>query len=151
MTKKKKIDLSGSGALTHSPFAGLRSGTNGSSGVQGNSSGVQGKPSAASGDDSRAAVEQRADTHENYRLGGDAVVWHERKGRGGKTVTIASWREGARPAIATVEGLARELSRRLGSRARVEDGAIVVQGELVERLAGILESEHGVRVTRGTV
>jgi len=49
-----------------------------------------------------------------------------------------------------LESLARELGRRLGCRARIEDGAIVAQGELVERLAEILESEHGVRVTRGT-
>jgi len=147
VTKKRKIDLKGPGELTHNPFAGLRGGAGGAGGDDGEASeSDRCEPIAAAG--------LGADVQETYppgwNGGGNVVVSHERKGRGGKTVTIASWRDTAAPAAGALESLARSLGRRLGSRARVEDGAIVVQGELVERLASILETEHGARVTRGT-
>lgn len=147
VTKKRKIDLKGPGELTHNPFAALRGGAGGTGGDAGEAGeSDRCEPIAAAG--------PGADVPETYppgwNAGGNVVVRHERKGRGGKTVTIASWRDTDPPAAPDLERLARDLGRRLGSRARVEDGAIVVQGKLVERLARILETEHGARVTRGT-
>ena len=55
----------------------------------------------------------------------------ERTGRGGKTVTIA---EGPGLAGRKIEELAREIARGMGTGARVENSAIVVQGDQRERL-----------------
>ena len=55
----------------------------------------------------------------------------ERSGRGGKTVTIV---EGPGLAGRTLEPLAREIARGMGTGARVEGSAIVVQGDQRERL-----------------
>jgi translation initiation factor 1 (eIF-1/SUI1) len=55
----------------------------------------------------------------------------ERAGRGGKTVTIA---EGPGLAGRTLEPLAREIARGMGTGARVEGSAIVVQGDQRVRL-----------------
>jgi translation initiation factor 1 len=55
----------------------------------------------------------------------------ERTGRGGKTVTIA---EGPGLHGRKLEPLAREIARGMGTGARVESSAIVVQGDQRERL-----------------
>lgn len=63
----------------------------------------------------------------------------ERTGRGGKTVTIA---EGPGLAGRKLEPLAREIARGMGTGARVESSAIVVQGDQRERLVPWLVA-HG--------
>jgi translation initiation factor 1 len=70
----------------------------------------------------------------------------ERKGRGGKTVTLA---EGPGLAKRPVEELAREAGRALGLGARVEEGALVLQGDQRERLAAWLVKRGFTRVDRG--
>lgn len=55
----------------------------------------------------------------------------ERTGRGGKTVTIA---EGPGLHGRKLEPLAKEIARGMGTGARVESSAIVVQGDQRERL-----------------
>lgn len=72
------------------------------------------------------------------------VVKKERKGHGGKTVTIIA---GIAPAF--VETLCGELKRALGCGARVEDGCVVLQGELVERAVAFLEKKGAPRIIRG--
>ena len=67
------------------------------------------------------------------------VVRRERKGRGGKTATVV---EGIRVSPSALEGIARELRRALGCGASVEEGRIVVQGDLVTRVERWL-LEHG--------
>ncbi|MCP4873582.1 MAG: translation initiation factor [Proteobacteria bacterium] len=60
-------------------------------------------------------------------LKGKAVVRQERKGRGGKTVTVV---DGV--AISRVDdlvGLARTMRKAMGTGARVEGGKIVLQGD----------------------
>lgn len=74
------------------------------------------------------------------------VVRREKKGRGGKAVTIA---EGAGLVGADLEALAREAAKALGTGARVEEGALVVQGEQTDRLMSWLSGRGFASVTRG--
>jgi translation initiation factor 1 len=67
-----------------------------------------------------------------------AVVRRERSGHGGKTVTRI---EQLDHDAAGLEALAKRLKKALGCGARVEAGAIVLQGELEERAAAWLEAE----------
>jgi translation initiation factor 1 len=73
-------------------------------------------------------------------------VRRERKGHGGKAVTIA---EGAGLAGRDVEALARDVKKALGTGARVEDGALVVQGEQTERLIAWLGKQGFASIVRG--
>jgi translation initiation factor 1 len=59
------------------------------------------------------------------------IVRRERKGRGGKTATVV---EGIRVSASALERIARELRRALGCGASVEEGRLVVQGDLVARV-----------------
>lgn len=74
------------------------------------------------------------------------VVRRERKGHGGKAVTIA---EGPGLCAQDLSALAREAARALGAGARVEEGALVVQGEQTERLIAWLNSRGLGSVVRG--
>lgn len=74
------------------------------------------------------------------------TVRRERAGRGGKTVTLA---EGPAFVGRKLEPLAREAARALGVGARVEQGALVLQGDQCERLAAWLEQRGFERVERG--
>ena len=67
------------------------------------------------------------------------VVRRERKGRGGKTATVV---EGIRVSPSALDRIARELRRALGCGASVEEGRLVVQGDLVARVERWLV-EHG--------
>ncbi len=64
----------------------------------------------------------------------------ERKGRGGKTVTVAEVRGGNK----VLEQWAKSLKKKLGVGASVEDGTMVFQGDVRDRLKPLLEAE-GVR------
>lgn len=74
------------------------------------------------------------------------TVRRERAGRGGKTVTLA---EGPGLAGRDLAALAREAARALGLGARVEKGALVLQGDQAERLASWLSGQGFERVERG--
>ena len=74
------------------------------------------------------------------------TVRRERAGRGGKTVTVA---EGPGFTGRPLEPLARAAARALGVGARVERGALVLQGEQSERLAAWLVTQGFERVERG--
>ena len=73
------------------------------------------------------------------------IVRKERKGHGGKTVTLV---EGVPPVAC--EAVAQDLKKALGCGARVEGGAIVLQGELVDRVIAWLERNGARRVVRGS-
>jgi translation initiation factor 1 len=81
-------------------------------------------------------------------LGGAAkiVLRRERKGRGGKTTTVV---EGLKLPPSRLEGIARELRRALGCGASVAGGAIVVQGDMAERIASWLQARGARRVIVG--
>jgi translation initiation factor 1 len=73
------------------------------------------------------------------------VVRHERKGHGGKTVTVVS---GIAPAAR--DALCGALKKALGCGARVEGDDVVLQGELVERAMAFLQARGAKRIVRGS-
>lgn len=66
----------------------------------------------------------------------------EKKGRGGKTVTVVDGLPANRPFL---EALARDLKRACGTGGAVSEGAVELQGDRRERLREILASK-GFRV-----
>ncbi|WP_029166231.1 translation initiation factor [Aminiphilus circumscriptus] len=72
------------------------------------------------------------------------VLRRERKGRGGKTVTVV---EGVPVPLA--EGLACALRKGLGCGSRVEEGVVVLQGDQVERSAAWFTARGVKKVIRG--
>ncbi|MFO0602058.1 MAG: translation initiation factor [Polyangiales bacterium] len=80
-------------------------------------------------------------------LAARAVVARERKGRGGKTATLVRFPDGAD--AGALDALAREVRQALGTGAQAEEGAVAVQGDLVERVADWLAKRGAKRVVRG--
>jgi translation initiation factor 1 len=70
----------------------------------------------------------------------------ERKGRGGKTITLLG---GAQVDSDSLGTLARRLGKKLGCGAFVEDGCIVFQGDQRPRLPGLLEALGAAKVKVG--
>ncbi len=97
---------------------------------------VAGEPSA---EPSKRSPLERA-------LSGRIVISRESKGRAGKTVVFARGIDGS---TALLEALAKELRHELGTNVRVEDGALVVQGALSERLAASLKKRGAARIVLG--
>jgi translation initiation factor 1 len=77
---------------------------------------------------------------------GKIVVRRERKGRGGKTVTLVSGIE--RPP-AELERIAKEMRKALGCGSTMEAGAIVLQGDIVPRAQAWLQSHGATRIVLG--
>ena len=127
-------------SLRHNPFAALKR---------------DGAAPSSSLENAPPAPAPEAEPAGNARSGGkpakpavhaSIVVRREKKGRGGKAVTLA---EGPGLAGHDLEALARELAKSLGAGARVEDGAIVVQGEQTDRLVAQLEQRGFGGIVRG--
>lgn len=74
------------------------------------------------------------------------LLRHERKGRGGKTVTLVSGFIAAPPQI---EALAREMRKALGVGATVEKGVIILQGDVTTRAADWLKKHGALQVVVG--
>lgn len=79
-------------------------------------------------------------------LRGKAVVRQERKGRGGKTVTVVDGAAVRR--IADLDALAKTMRKALGTGARVKDGKIVLQGDQ-RASAGAWLEKQGAQVVIG--
>ena len=75
-----------------------------------------------------------------------AVVRLERKGRGGKEVTVV---EKLDLSPADLDRWLKELKRSLGCGGAVEGEALALQGDLRERAAALLERKGVRKVTRG--
>lgn len=75
------------------------------------------------------------------------VVRRERKGRGGKTVTVVQCADGSDEAA--LEALAKELRKALGTAAHREARAVIVGGDIDDRVADWLSQRGAKRVTRG--
>ena len=75
-----------------------------------------------------------------------AVVRYERKGRGGKEVTVV---EQLGLAAADLETWCRELKRALGCGGTVEGAAITLAGDQRKRLPALLDARGVRRVTVG--
>ena len=112
-------ELPNAGRLVHNPFAAL------------------------GGKASESKLESKA---EPSRPAGKLIVRRERAGRGGKGVTVA---EGGGLAAVDLAALAREAAKALGTGARVEEGRLVVQGGMSERLKGWVEGRGLGPVTLG--
>ncbi len=83
----------------------------------------------------------RPTDREGFSFPAKVVVRRERKGRGGRTVTRVQglgWGDDA------LTDLARTMARALGCGAGIEDGDVVLQGDLGDRAAGWL-ADQGVR------
>lgn len=92
-------------------------------GLLGSDGGSKAKPREAP----KAAPPAEAGAPDLSRAG-KIVLRVQRKGRGGKTVTLLSTPGGglSPPAL---EPLAKDLRKALGCGARVEDGSVVIQGD----------------------
>ena len=124
--KPTRIDLtSGGSELTHNPFASLRGKVNEVQ-VPLEGEGVE----EAGGGPSLPAVSQRVE------------IRREKKGRGGKVVTLVTWLKG-QPGPLEVAALAKGMARALGAGARGDGTSITVQGDLAERVAAVLRKELG--------
>jgi translation initiation factor 1 len=75
-----------------------------------------------------------------------AVVRMERKGRKGKEVTVVD-KLGLKPV--DLERWCKELKQALGVGGTVEEDLIVLQGDLRERVAAVLEKKGVAKVTIG--
>ena len=73
------------------------------------------------------------------------VVARSRKGRGGKTVTIVT---GVKAAAR--EQVCRDVKKALGCGATIEDDAIVVGGDVADRVRAWLEAHGARRVVMGS-
>jgi translation initiation factor 1 len=79
-------------------------------------------------------------------LRGKLVLSRERKGRGGKTVTLL---RGVALHGAALAAFARELRQALGTGGTVEDGAIVLAGDQCLRAEAWLRQRGAARVVIG--
>lgn len=75
------------------------------------------------------------------------VVRRERKGRGGKTVTVVQFPDGGDEGA--LDALAKELRKALGTAAQREDATVAVQGDIVDRVADWLGRRGAARIVRG--
>jgi translation initiation factor 1 len=69
----------------------------------------------------------------------------QRKGRGGKTVTLL---QGVQAPSAALKQLVRDLGRALGTGARIEGDAIVIQGDARDRAHAWLTARGAQKVSR---
>jgi translation initiation factor 1 len=79
-------------------------------------------------------------------LAGKLVIQRERKGRGGKTVTLV---RGVTLQGDALAAFARELRQALGTGGSVEDGAIVLAGDQCARAEAWLRQRGAMRVVIG--
>ena len=75
------------------------------------------------------------------------VVRRERKGRGGKTVTVVQCADDAD--TSALDALAKELRKALGTAAQREERAVAVQGDIADRVAEWLKGRGAGRIVRG--
>jgi translation initiation factor 1 len=114
----------------HSPFAGLGA--------------LRGALPEAPADEAPAGAGPAAEPASQPAKLGKLVLQREKKGRGGKAVT----RVRGLPA-GDLERWAGDLKRALGCGASVEDGDVLLLGDLVGRAADWLEARGATRVVRG--
>lgn len=77
-------------------------------------------------------------------FGPKVVVRMERKGHGGKTVTVLTG------ITSGLDAACGRLKRELGTAARIDGDSLIVHGDHRERLARWLEANGATQVVRGT-
>jgi translation initiation factor 1 len=130
MTKKIPTDQPPA-ALGHNPFASL----------QGLRTALPEAPTKTAATTTSTTATEKATKEFLEKV----VVRHERKGHGGKTVTVVS---GIAPAAR--ETLCGALKKSLGCGARVDGDDVVLQGELVDRAITFLQARGARKVVRGS-
>jgi len=78
---------------------------------------------------------------------GRIVVRRERKGRGGKTVTVV---QGVALRGEALDAFGRALKKALGCGASIEQGDVVLQGDLIDRVEDHLRKLGATNVVRGS-
>lgn len=96
-------------------------------------------------EDSRGAESEENVTHEpvDLKKSPKIILRRERKGRGGKTVTLV---EGIVGTPAQLEALAKEMRKGLGCGSTLEENTIVLQGDMTERAHQWLEKRGAKRL-----
>jgi translation initiation factor 1 len=79
------------------------------------------------------------------RFGEKVVVRLERKGHGGKTVTVVSG-----VLSSARDEVMGELKKKLGTGARDDGDDIVVQGDVVDRVIALLQAAGAKKVIKGS-
>jgi translation initiation factor 1 len=92
------------------------------------------------------AVKLPRDGAPDLSRSGKLVVRRERKGHGGKTVTVI---EGLRLSSTQLEMVARTLRKTLGCGSRVENGCVLLQGDLVPATEKWLRARGATQVVQG--
>lgn len=127
---KRPLDAVADG-LKHNPFAKLR---------------PDGKPAPAPAKEERVDPAPAAAASAKIVSKERLTVRREKKGHGGKTVTVA---EGPAFTGRKLDELAREAARSLGVGARVEGMTLVVQGDQADRFVTWLAQRGFANVSRG--
>lgn len=91
-------------------------------------------------------AEAPAEPQDAPPLGGRVIITRERKGRGGRTVTVI---RGITPAGPRMEALAREMRQALGTGGSIEGDSIVLGGNQTERAAAWLRTRGITQITIG--
>lgn len=130
MSNKPRIPTDGAPTLTSNPFAAL--------------GGALGDQPAAASPSTEPSPAPTAAHASAPALHGKIVVRREKKGRGGKVVTVI---EGL--PTAALEDLARQLRRTLGCGAHVEGDAVVLAGAQSERARDWLTARGASHVVLG--
>ncbi|MGE0790922.1 MAG: translation initiation factor [Sandaracinaceae bacterium] len=133
---KKPVATTPGPALTHNPFAAL----SGAALPPGPTT-----PGPTAPGPTTVAASPDEDPREAPAGSRKIVVRHERKGRGGKTVTRISGLEAGE-----LSSFTTRMKKALGCGATIEGDELVLLGDLVDRAAGWLETQHLGRVVRGT-
>lgn len=94
--------------------------------------------------ESSAPTSSDAPTEDGPVYRAKLVLRREKKGRGGKTVTVV---EGIRPEA--IDALKPRLKKALGCGAKREDDTLVLLGDVGERAAKFFEKDGARRVIRG--
>jgi len=77
---------------------------------------------------------------------GKIVVRRERKGHGGKTVTLVQWMEHPPANLAPI---AQAMRKALGCGSTVEDNTVILQGDIAPRAQSWLQAHGATRIVLG--
>ena len=141
--KKKRVPVDTSGSLLHSPFSSLAVSSREKAQAAGRSEGSGGHASEQPRDDDRSATSTRANRRE---LPAKIILRKQRKGRGGKTVTLVEGLETL--AQRDVQQLAKRLRSALGCGSSIDGSTVVLQGDLGSRAEEWLRAKGAKKVVR---
>jgi translation initiation factor 1 (eIF-1/SUI1) len=131
-TGKSRVPLGDSQAASQSPFAGL-------------AALKASLPVGTVSDADGATPEATPAVKAPRRFGEKVVVRMTKKGYGGKTVTVVTG-----VVDAARDDIMKSLKKALGTGARVDGDAIIVQGDVVDRVVAFVTDAGAKNVVRGS-